>query len=204
MYDLNNFYINSKNRFTNNKYDINGFDVNGIHKDTKTKYDSNGFDINGVHKDININWGKDIDEKKMLKNTLWLKNRYDFLKSYIKLLKERDITETVNNEIISSEIFKNWNAILYGATNNNDIKEAYDNHLSNIEKYLHESKSSKNVNQLKNYLIKIKIKNLVNKNDTAIEYDTDIPFLETEEEANIYESKDDIRKKKNQILTNTT
>ena len=67
MYDLNNFYINGKNRFTNNKYDINGFDVNGIHKDTKTKYDFNGFEINGVHKDININWGKDTDEKKNVK-----------------------------------------------------------------------------------------------------------------------------------------
>ena len=85
------------------------------------------------------------------------------------------------------------NAILYGAINNDNIKEAYDDHLSNIEKYLDESKSSKSVNQLKNYLIKIK--NLVNKNDTAIEYDTDMPFLETEEEANIYESKDDTRKK---------
>ena len=170
MYDLNNFCINGKNRFTNNKYDINCFDVNGIHKDTKTKYDSNGFDINGIHKDININWGKDIDEKKMLKNTLWLKNRYDFLKSYIKLLKEKDITETVNNEILKNFM----NAILYGAINNNNVKEAYDNHLSNIEKYLDESKSSENVNQLKNYLIKIT--NLINKNDTATEYDTDMPF----------------------------
>ena len=134
-------------------------------------------------------------KKKMLKNTLWLKNRYDFLKSYIKLLKEKDITETVNNEIISSEIFKNFmNAILYGAIDNNNIKEAYDQHLCNIEKYLNASKSSKNVDKLKNYLIKIK--NLVNKTDTAIEYDTGMPFLETEEEAaNIYESKDDTRKK---------
>ena len=135
----------------------------------------------------------------MLKNTLWLKKIYIYIYIYIKLLKEKDITETVNNEIISSEIFKNFmNAILYGAINNNNIKEAYDDHLSNIEKYLDESKSSKNINQLKNYLIKIK--NLVNKNDTATEYDTDIPFLETEEEAaeniaNIYESKDDTRKK---------
>ena len=48
----------------------------------------------------------------MLKNTLWLKNRYDFLKSYIKLLKKKDITETFNNEIISSKIFENFmNAI---------------------------------------------------------------------------------------------
>ena len=134
--------------------------------------------------------GKDIDEEKMLKNTLWLKNRYNFLKSYIKLLKEKDITETVNNEIISLEIFKNFmNAILYGAINNNNIKEAYDDHLSNIEKYLDESKSSKNVDKLKNYLTLIK--NLVNKNDTARKYDTDMPFVETEEEA----ARDDTRKK---------
>ena len=188
-YDLNNFYINGKNRFTNNKHDINGFDVNGIHKNTKTKYDSNGFDINGVHKDISINWGEDIDEEKMLKNTLWLKNRYNFLKSYIKLLKEKNITETVNNKVISLEIFKNFmNAILSGAIDNNNIKEVYDQHLSNIEKYLDESKSSKNVDKLKNYLMKIK--NLVNKNDAATEYDTDIP-LETEEEA----ARDDTRQK---------
>ena len=127
----------------------------------------------------------------MLKNTLWLKNRYNFLKLYIKLLKEKDITETVNNEIISSEIFKNFmNAILYGAVNNNNIKEAYDDHLSNIEKYLDESKSSKNVDKLKNYLIKIK--HFVNKNDAATEYDTDMPFLEAEEEA----ARDDTRKKR--------
>ena len=111
----------------------------------------------------------------MLKNTLWLKNRYNFSKSYIKLLKEKDITETVNNEIISLEIFKNFmNAILYGAIDNNNIKEAHDEHLSNIEKYLDESKSSENVDKLKNYLIKTK--NLVNKNDTATEYDTDMLF----------------------------
>ena len=129
----------------------------------------------------------------MLKNTLWLKNRYDFLKSYIKLVKEKDITETVNNKVISSEIFKNFmNAILYGAIDNTNIKEAYNQHLSNIKKYLDESKSSKNVDKLKNYLVKIK--NLVNKNDTATEYDTDIPFLETKEEEE-EEARDDTRKK---------
>ena len=81
------------------------------------------------------------------------------------------------------------NALLYGAIDNNNIKEAYDQHVSNIEKYLDESKSSKNVDKLKNY--PIKIKNLANKNDTAIEYDTNIPFLETEKEA----ARDDTRKK---------
>ena len=80
----------------------------------------------------------------MLKNTLWLKNRYNFLKSFIKLLKEKDITETANNEIILSDIFKTFmNVTLYGAIDNNNIKEAYDQHLSNIEKYLDESKSIK-------------------------------------------------------------
>ena len=119
----------------------------------------------------------------MLKNTLSLKNRYNFLKSYIKLLKEKDISETVNNKVTSNAIFKTFmNTILYGVIDNNNIKEAYDQHLSNIEKYLDESKSSKNVDKLKNYLIKIK--NLVNKNDIATEYDT-------EEEA----ARDDTRKK---------
>ena len=165
-YDLNNFYINGNNRFTNNKYEINGFD------------------INGVHKGISINSAEDIDEEKMLKNTLWLKNRYNFLKSYIKLIKEKDITETVNNKVISSKIFINFmNAILYGAVDNNNIKEAYGQHLSNIEKYLDKSKSSKNVDKLKYYLIKIK--NLINKNDTEEE-----EAKEEEEEA-----RDDTRKK---------
>ena len=99
----------------------------------------------------------------MLKNTLWLENRYYFLKSFIKLLKEKDITETVDNKVIS-KIFKDFmSAILNGIIDNNNIKEAYNEHFSDIEKYLDESKSSKNVDQLKNYLIRIK--NLVNKND---------------------------------------
>ena len=99
----------------------------------------------------------------MLKNTLWLENRYNFLKSFIKLLKEKDITETVDNKVIS-KIFKDFmSAILNGIIDNNNIKEAYNEHFSDIEKYLDESKSSKNVDQLKNYLIRIK--NLVNKND---------------------------------------
>ena len=134
----------------------------------------------------------------MLKNTLWLKNRYNFLKSFIKLFKEKDITETVNNKVISLEIFKKFMyAILNGIIDNNNIKEAYNQHLSDIEKYLDESKSIKNVDQLKNYLIKIK--NLVNKNDAATEYDIATEY-DTEEEAaenigNIYERRDDTRKK---------
>ena len=100
-------------------------------------------------------------KKKILKNTLWLENRYNFLKSFIKLIGEKDITETVNNKVISSEIFKNFmNAISNGIIDNNNIKEVY---FSDIEKNLAKSKSNKNVDQLKNYLIRIK--NLVNKND---------------------------------------
>ena len=41
-------------------------------------------------------------------------------------------------------------AILNGIIDNNNIKEAYNQHLSDIEKYLDKSKSSKNVDQLKN------------------------------------------------------
>ena len=102
--------------------------------------------------------------KKMLKNTLWLENRYNFLKLFIKLIREKDITETVNNKVISSEIFKNFmNAILNGIIDNNNIKEKYNKYFSDIEKNLAKSKSTKNVDQLKNYLMRIK--NLVNKND---------------------------------------
>ena len=145
--------------------------------------------------------------KKILNNTVWLENRYNFLKSFIKLIGEKDITETVNNKVISLEIFKNFmNAISNGIIDNNNIKEANNKYFSDIEKYLAKSKSNKNVDQLKNYLIRIT--NLVNKNDkkklqstdTDREYDTDILPLETEEEsaekiANIYESRDDTRKK---------
>ena len=102
--------------------------------------------------------------KKKIKNTLWLENRYNFLKSFIKLIGEKDVTETVNNKVISSEIFKSFmNAIFNGIIDNNNIKEAYNKYFSDIEKNLAKSKSNKNVDQLKNYLIIIK--NLVNKND---------------------------------------
>ena len=100
----------------------------------------------------------------MLKNTLWLRNRYNFLKSYIKLLKEENITETVNNKVILLKTFKDFmNAIANALINNNNIKEIYNKIFSNTEKDLDKSKSSKNVDKLKNYLIKIK--NFVNKND---------------------------------------
>ena len=55
------------------------------------------------------------------------------------------------------------NAILNGIINNYNIKETYNKYFDDIEKDLDKSKSSKNVDKLKNYLIKIK--NLVNKND---------------------------------------
>ena len=144
------------------------------------------------------------------------------MKSYIKLLGKKNITETINNKVISSEIFKNFmNAIVNGVASNNNIKEKYNKYLSDIEKNLAKSKCNKNVDKFKKYLIKIK--NLVNKNDkkklqstdtsrqkydtsreeydtSREEYDTDMPPLETEEEAaeniaNIYERRDDTRNK---------
>ena len=103
----------------------------------------------------------------MLRNTLWLKNRYNFLKSYIKLLEDENITETVNNKVILLKTFKDFmNAIVNGLINNNNIKEIYNEIFSNIEKDLDKSKSSKNVDKIKNYLIKIK--NLVNKYEKKI------------------------------------
>ena len=55
------------------------------------------------------------------------------------------------------------NAIFNGIIDNNNTKEAYNKYFSDIEKILAKSKSNKNVDLLKNYLIRIK--NLVNKND---------------------------------------
>ena len=77
----------------------------------------------------------DISKEKMLKNTIWLKNRYNFLKSFIKLLREKKITQTINNKVLSSEIFKKcMNAIVNGFVHNNNMKETYDIYLSEIEK----------------------------------------------------------------------
>ena len=87
----------------------------------------------------------------MLKNAPWLKYRYNFLKSYIKLLEEKNITETINNNSISIEIFRNFmNAILNGIINKYNIKETYNKYFSDIEKHLDKSKSSKQVDKLKN------------------------------------------------------
>ena len=73
----------------------------------------------------------------MLKNTLCLKDRYDFFKLYTKLLEEKIITETVNNKVISSEIFKNFmNDIVNGNINNYNIKEEYNKIFNDIEKDL--------------------------------------------------------------------
>ena len=48
------------------------------------------------------------------------------------------------------------NAIVDGIINNYNVKETYNKYFSDIEKDLDKSKSSKNVDKLKNYLIKIK------------------------------------------------
>ena len=55
------------------------------------------------------------------------------------------------------------NDIANGNINNYNIKKEYDKIFIDIEKDLDKSRSSKNVDKLKYFLIKIK--NLVNKND---------------------------------------
>ena len=59
------------------------------------------------------------------------------------------------------------NAILNGIIDNN-IKETYKKYFRDIEKNLAKSKSNKNVDQVKNYLIRIK--KLVSKNDKKKNY----------------------------------
>ena len=42
----------------------------------------------------------------MLKNTLWLKNRYDFLKSYIKLLKKKILLKLLIMKLFHQKYLK--------------------------------------------------------------------------------------------------
>ena len=102
---------------------------------------SNNFDINGIHKNTKISFSGNINKEKLLKKTLWLKNRYNFLKSYIKLLGEKNLTETVNNKVISLKIFEKFmNDIANGNINNYNIKKEYDKIFNDIEKDLAKSK----------------------------------------------------------------
>ena len=136
-----------------------------MHKDTKNEYDPNGFDINDMHKDT----GTFLNKKNLVRNDIlnninWLKNKNEFLKLYNKIIKKGEFTGTANKKIISSKIFKDFaEDILNGKIKNNNKQEIYKKRFDNVENDLSKSKKSKNVNQLKDYLIKIK--NLANIND---------------------------------------
>ena len=132
--------------------------MNGINKDTKTKYDLDGYDINGINKDT----GTFLNRKNLVRDDIsyninWLKNKDEFLKLYDEIIKNGEFTETANKKVISSKIFKDFaEDILNGNIKNNNKKEIYKKRLDGVENDLTKSKKSKNVNQLKDYLTKIK------------------------------------------------
>ena len=87
----------------------------------------------------------------------WLENKDEFLKLYDKIIKEEEFTETVNKKFISSKTFKDLiEDMLSGNINNNNKNIYIKKRLDGFENDLTKSKKSKNVNQLKDYLIKIK------------------------------------------------
>ena len=93
----------------------------------------------------------------MSKNINWLKDKNDFSKLYNEIIKNEKFTETVNKKVISSKIFRDFvEDILNGKINNNNKKEKYKKGFDDVEKNLTKSKKSEKVNELKNYLTKIK------------------------------------------------
>ena len=132
--------------------------MKGIHREIKDKYNPEGYDIKGIHKDTKTFFNKEKFIRKDLFNDLnWLEIKDEFLKLYDKIIKEEEFTGTVNRKVISSKIFKDFiEDILSGEINDNNKKEIYKKRLDGVENDLTKSKKSKNVNQLKDYLMQIK------------------------------------------------
>ena len=132
---------------TNDKYDPDGFEINGINKDTGTFLNRRNFARDDIYNNIN-----------------WLENKNEFLNLYKEIIKKGEFTGTADKNVISSKIFKDLaEDILNGKIKNNNKKEIYKKRLDNVKKDLSKSKKNKNVNQLKDYLTKIK--NLLHIND---------------------------------------
>ena len=91
----------------------------------------------------------------MFNDLNWLENKDEPLKLYDKIIKE-EFTGTVNKKVISSKIFKDFIEDIVEILTIIVKKEIYKKRLYNVENNLTKSKKSKNVNQLKNYLKKIK------------------------------------------------
>ena len=86
-----------------------------------------------------------------------MKNKDEFLKLYNEIIKNGEFTETANKKVISSKIFKDFaEDILNGNIKNNNKNKIYKKRLDGVENDLPKSKNSKNVNQLIDYLSKIK------------------------------------------------
>ena len=134
-----------------------GFDINGINKDTKNKYDPDGYDINGINKDTDTFLNREnLVRDDISYNINWSKNKDDFLKLYNEIIKNGEFTETANKKVISSKIFKDFAEDILNGNIKNNNKEIYKKRLDGVENDLTKSKKSKNVNQLKDYLMKIK------------------------------------------------
>ena len=91
----------------------------------------------------------------MFNDLNWLENKDEPLKLYDKIIKE-EFTGTVNKKVISSKIFKDFIEDIVEILTIIVKKEIYKKRLYNVENNLTKSKKSKNVNQLKKYLKKIK------------------------------------------------
>ena len=92
----------------------------------------------------------------MFNDLNWLENKDEFLKLYDKIIKE-EFTGAVNKKVITSKIFKDFmEDILSGNINNSNKKEIHKKTFGGVENDLTKSKKSKNVNQLKDYVTKIK------------------------------------------------
>ena len=71
----------------------------------------------------------------MSKNIDWLKNRYEFLELYNKIIENGEFTVTANKKVISSEIFKDFvEDILNRKINNNNTKEKYKKRFDDVGK----------------------------------------------------------------------
>ena len=156
-YDPNGFDIYYTHKDTDDIYDLNGFDINGRHEDTKNKYDPNGFDIKGIHRDTNTFLNKETDIRKDISKIInWLKDKNEFLKLYDEIIKNGEFRETINKKVISSNIFKNFLENILSRNIKDNEAEDYIKGINDIEKKLNRSKKGKKINNLKNYIKKIK------------------------------------------------
>ena len=100
---------------------------------------------------------KNLIRDDILNNIYWLENKSEFLKLYDEIIKQGKFTGIANKKNTSSKIFKDFiEDILSGDIHDDNKKEIYKKRLDGVKNDLTKSKISKNVDQLKDYLKKIK------------------------------------------------